>query len=120
MRWAIEVCNKEEKSLLGMDKCQSRHFAAQIAHVSITCLQYNILSVTKRFSDYETTGELFRETNEDALELTIAERILEFIIDIAAKMEDEFGCDTEKIIYNLINKPDSKILFIKIYEKVIA
>lgn len=120
MRWAIEVCNKEEKSLLGMDKCQSRHFAAQIAHVSITCLQYNILSVTKRFSDYETTGELFRETNEDALELTIAERILEFIIDIAAKMEDEFGCDTEKIIYNLINKPDSKILFVKIYEKVIA
>ena len=120
MRWAIEVCNKEEKTLLGMDKCQSRHFAAQIAHVSITCLQYNILSVTKRFSDYETIGELFRGTKEDALEVTIAERILEFIIDIAAKMEDEFGCDTDKIIHSLINKPDSKMLFVKIYEKVAA
>ncbi len=54
------------------------------------------------------------------MEVTIAERILEFIIDIAAKMEDEFGCDTDKIIYNLINKPDSKMLFVKIYEKVIA
>ena len=103
-----------------MDKCQSRHFAAQIAHISITCLQYNILSVTKRFSDYETIGELFRGTREDALEVTIAERILEFIIDIAAKMEDEFGCDTDKIIHSLINKPDSKMLFVKIYKKLAA
>jgi hypothetical protein len=29
-----------QKGLLGMDKCQSRHFAAQIAHVSIACLQF--------------------------------------------------------------------------------
>ena len=120
MRWAIEVCTKEEKSLLGMDKCQSRHFAAQIAHISITCLQYNFLSVTKRFSDYETIGELFRGTKEDALEMTIAERILDFVINVAAEFEDEFDCDTDKLICKLINKPESKLLFVKIYEKVVA
>lgn len=120
MRWAIEVCMKEEKSLLRMDKCQSRHFAAQIAHVSITCLQYNFLSVTKRFSDYETIGELFRGTKEDALEVTIAERILDFIINVAAELEDEFDCDTDKLIYKLIHKPESKLLFVKIYEKMVA
>lgn len=118
MRWAIEVCNKEEKGLLGMDKCQSRHFAAQIAHVSITCLQYNILSVAKRFSDYETIGELFRGTKADTMELTVAERILEFIIDIAADLEDVCSCDTDKLIFNLINRPNSKLAFVKLYEKI--
>lgn len=120
MRWAIEVCNKEEKGLLGMDKCQSRHFAAQIAHVSIACLQYNILSVAKRFSDYETIGELFRGTKEDAVEVNIAQRILEFIIDVTAELEDMCDCDTDKLIDSLINKPDSKNLFVKMYEKLIA
>ena len=120
MRWAIEVCNKEEKSLLGMDKCQSRHFAAQIAHVSITCLQYNFLSVAKRFSDYETIGELFRGTKADAMEVTIAERILEFIVDIAVELEEICDCNTDKLIFNLINKPDSKMAFVKIYEKLTA
>ena len=120
MRWAIEVCNKEEKGLLGMDKCQSRHFAAQIAHVSIACLQYNILSVAKRFSDYETIGELFRGTKDDAMEVAIAQRILEFIIEIAAKLEDICGSDTDRLIDSLINRPDGKNPFVKMYEKMIA
>ena len=120
MRWAIEVCNKEEKGLLGMDKCQSRHFAAQIAHVSIACLQYNMLSIAKRFSDYETIGEIFRGTKDDALEITIAQRILEFIVDIATELEDMCGCDTDRLIDNLINNPDCKNPFVKIYEKLIA
>ena len=120
MRWAIEVCNKEEKGLLGMDKCQSRHFAAQIAHVSIACLQYNILSVAKRFSDYETIGELFRGTKDDAMEVAIAQRILEFIIEIAAELEEICGSDTDRLIKNLINRPDGKKPFVKMCEKLIA
>lgn len=120
MRWAIEVCNKEEKGLLGMDKCQSRHFAAQIAHISITCLQHNILSVAKRFSDYETIGELFRGTKADALEITIAERVLDFIIEVATKLEDICDSNTDKLIDNLINKPESMEAFVKMYEKLAA
>ena len=45
--------------------------------MSITCLQYNILSLAKRFSDYETIGELFRGTVADAQEVAFAERIME-------------------------------------------
>ena len=103
-----------------MDKCQSRHFAAQIAHVSIACLQYNILSVAKRFSDYETIGELFRGTKDDAMEVAIAQRILEFIIEIAAELEDICGSDTDRLIDSLINIPDGKNPFVKMYEKMIA
>jgi hypothetical protein len=118
MRWAIEVCNKEEKGLLKMDKCQSRHFAAQIAHVSVTCLQYNILSLAKRFSDYETIGELFRGTMADAQEVVFAERIMEFFIEIAAELEEICGCDTEKLIDCLINKPEKSDSFVKICERL--
>ena len=38
------------KGLLGMDKCQSRNFAAQLAATTLTALQYNLLSLAKRFA----------------------------------------------------------------------
>ena len=58
-RWTVEVFFKESKQYLGLGKCQSRDFDAQIASTTICILQYNILSVAKRFTDYETVGELF-------------------------------------------------------------
>ena len=110
--------NKEEKGLLKMDKCQSRHFAAQVAHVSIACLQYNILSLAKRFSDYETIGELFRGTMADAQEVAFAERIMEFLTEIAAELEEICGCDTDMLIDTLINKPGKSAKFVKICERL--
>jgi hypothetical protein len=59
-RWAIEVVFKEGKGLLGLGKCQFNDFAAQIASTTLVCMQYNVLSVVKRFNAYETMGELFR------------------------------------------------------------
>lgn len=41
---------------LGFGRCQSISFASQIAVAALCCLQYNILSVAMRFSDYETIG----------------------------------------------------------------
>ena len=103
-----------------MDKCQSRHFAAQIAHVSITCLQYNILSLAKRFSDYETIGELFRGTMEDALEVAFAERIMEFFLEVAAALEEICGCDTDKLIDSLINNNGKTAKLVKICERLVS
>ena len=114
------MCNKEEKCLLGMHKCQSRHFAAQIAHVSITCLQYNILSLAKRFSDYETIGELFRGTVDDAQEVAFAERVMEFFLEIVPELEEACGCDTDKLIGTLIHKPEKSTVFVKICERLAA
>jgi len=74
-RWSIEVFFKKSKQHLGLGKCQSQDFDAQIVSITISLLQYNILSVAKRFSEYETLGELFRTANAKIIELTIAERI---------------------------------------------
>lgn len=38
-------------------------------------LQYNLLSVVKRFNDYETLGELFSVSQKDVLKLGMSEQM---------------------------------------------
>ena len=74
-RWSLEVVFKEAKGLLGLGKCQAGNFASQIAATSLTALQYNILSLVKRFAAERIWGvmqelviavaELFGLTDED-------------------------------------------------------
>ena len=60
MRWAIEVCFSEMKGLLRLGKCQCRNFSSQIASISLTLMQYNILSPHQEVCEaYETIGGLF-------------------------------------------------------------
>jgi hypothetical protein len=89
-RWTIEVYFKDCKQLLRLGKCESRHFEAHmvsersrtIAATTLCFLQYNLLSVVKRFDGYESFGALFRQANVDTIELTIKERILMIIKEI--------------------------------------
>ena len=60
-RWVIEVAYKDCKTLLNFGKCQSVHFAAQIASFTLTMMKYNILCTVTRFESYETIGGLFAE-----------------------------------------------------------
>ncbi len=90
MRWAIEVSYGDEKGLLGLENCRQRSFAAQIAHETITCLTYNMLALVKRFSAYETIGELFRCSLEGAVKLSVTEKLWGLIQEIAnALTKDE-------------------------------
>jgi len=65
-RWSIKVFFKECKQNLGLGKYKSQDFDTQIAATTLCILQFNILSIAKRFSDYETLGELFRATQKDS------------------------------------------------------
>lgn len=105
MRWVVEVVNKEQKSLLHMDKCQSWYFAAQITHVTLTSLQYNLLALAKRFSDYETIGELFKGTKDDFAEMSVCEKIWSLVAEIAKEVDDELGID-DSIFYAIIYKTE--------------
>ncbi|MCD6090474.1 MAG: transposase, partial [Bacteroidales bacterium] len=86
IRWSIEVFFKEAKQYLGLGKSQSQDFDAQIATTTICMLQYNLLAVAKRFTDYESLGELFRNTKAETIQLTVAERIWQIIIDVLAAL----------------------------------
>lgn len=104
MRWTIEVFFKECKQYLGLGKCQSQDFDAQIASTTICVLQYNLLSVVKRFEGYETIGELFRNTKENIVELTLWERIWQIIIEMIHELANIFECDTELLMEQIISE----------------
>lgn len=106
MRWSIEVIFKDCKQNLGLGKCQSRDFSAQIAHSTIAFLQYNILSTTRRFSNYETIGGLFKDVCQDTKELTICQRIWEIICEIASVIAETFDISNDKAIETIIKDSD--------------
>lgn len=103
-RWSVEVFFKECKQYLGLGKCQAQNFDAQIASTTLCMMQYNLLSVVKRFNDYETLGELFRASQKDALSLTIAEQIWLIIIELIAELSEIFNIDTEMLMEKLFSE----------------
>ena len=103
-RWVIEVYFKESKQHLGLGKCQSQDFDAQIAYVALCMLQYNLLSVVKRLNAYETMGALFREIQAESLELTIAERIHQIITELMMELAEIFDADIEMLMENFFSE----------------
>jgi len=87
-RWSIEVFFKECKQNLGLGKCQSQYFDVQIAAKTLCTIQYNLLSIAKRFSDYETLGELFDAAQKDSLQLSISEKIRLIIIKLVSLLSE--------------------------------
>jgi hypothetical protein len=115
-RWSLEVIFKESKGLLGLGKCQSANFAAQIASTSLVALQYDILSAVKRFMDYETIGELFRQVNQDSHELTISERIWQAILELVAAITKIFSTSDEEVMDALVNESEELAHICELYQ----
>jgi xanthine dehydrogenase molybdopterin-binding subunit B len=114
MRWSFEVFFKEGKNLLGLGKSQSRDFAAQIASISITVLQYNILSTVKRFTSYETIGGLFHEATDGVVQLSVTERIWGVLQELVRIIAEAFEIDDERVMDTLINRSETFKHFINI------
>ncbi|MDA3880907.1 MAG: transposase [Prolixibacteraceae bacterium] len=112
-RWSVEVFFKESKQHLGLGKCQAQDFDAQIAATTLCMLQYNLLSVVKRFNDYETLGELFRASQKDSLKLTISEQIWFIIIEITAELSEIFNIETELLMENLFSENEQLTKYLK-------
>lgn len=119
-RWSLEVVFKEAKGLLGLGKCQANNFASQIAATSLTALQYNILSVVKRFMAYETIGKLFEATSRDSLELSITERIWGALQEVIIAIANLFGLADEDIYDAVINRSDEINHICDIYKLKLA
>lgn len=98
IRWSIEVFFKECKQNLNINACQSIDFDSQIAHVSICFMQYITLALRKRFDDYETFGALFREMCQEVMEMTLVEKIWQFLIEIFNTLFGELELELEIFI----------------------
>ena len=78
-------------------------------------LQYNILSAVKRFMDYETIGELFRQVMRDSHELTVSERNRMAILEFVAAITKVFSIEDEEVLDVLINESDELAHICELY-----
>lgn len=115
IRWSIEVFFKETKQYFQLAKCQSRDFDAQIADTSICMIQYNIFSLAKRFSNYETLGELFDDTKEFILELTVCQRLWGFFLEFIQIMALIVDVNPDELIDRILSE-DAENKFVKLVQ----
>ena len=121
IRWSIEVFFKEAKQLLGLGKSQSTNFDVQVAQMTITMIQYLLLSLRYRMEAYETINGLFKDVKQDYIEHKLNDRIMMVILQVLAVLEIlgvefDYGLTISKLISymdnvdvfkNWINKPNS-------------
>ena len=109
MRWSLEVVFKDCKQNLGLGKYQMRNFSSQIAMTVITAMQYNLLAMARRFTDYETIGGLFKDVMADSVQLTITGKIVR-------EMAQCFNIEDEQILDMLVNRSDKLRHYIESYQ----
>jgi hypothetical protein len=103
IRWSIEVFFKEAKQHLHLGKCQSQDLDAQVADVTIAMIRYVLLSLSKRFSDYETFGRLFEAHSKQAIQYTMAERIWGLVLELIEQLCEVFETTPEQVLEKLLN-----------------
>lgn len=101
IRWNQEVMYREGKQYLGLGKCQSTDFDAQIADCTLSLATYTILTLYRRFGQYETMGELFRQMQTDLMALTLWQRILPLMAQILYRLCHLLGADFEQTMHTL-------------------
>jgi len=105
MRWTIEVFFRESKQLFNLGKSCSSDFDGQIADLTISMIQYIILSLHKRVNYYESMYGLFQEQSDLNKEMVVAEKIWNLFMSLLMKIGEEL-----KISFNDLFKALSKIL----------
>jgi hypothetical protein len=112
IRWTIEVMFKECKQYLRLGQSQNIDFDGQIADATLVFITHTILTLQKRFGAYETTGELFRESQQSLLELTLWQRILKTFISILENLLEILDIDIEQVIIKIMKdeKASTKLL----------
>ncbi len=102
VRWTIEVFFKDCKQTLRLEKCHSVDLDAHFAYISIVLMNYMLLSLKRRFEDYESIGGMFRDVIIQVFEKTIAEKILEIITTILENLSQILDFNLEYSLLKII------------------
>ena len=112
IRWSVEVFFRESKQLLGLGKCQSNDFDAQIADTTITMIQHILLTLQYRIEHYESKGALFENLREGIIQSRLNERLWGLFIELLRLIEVLFdGVDEMEILERILNNDEA-------YEKI--
>ena len=98
---------KEAKGLLGLGKCQSNDFDAQIVDATITMIQHILITLRYRYEQYDTISGLFSQIRESATRQRLNQRLWGLFVELLQIMETLFeGIDE----WNLLDRifPDER------------
>ncbi len=98
IRWNIEVMFKECRQYLRLGSYQGTDFDAQIADNTLCLMTHMVLTLAKRFGEYETMGELFREQRDALLMLTLWKRILDIIERLLVALSEQLAINVHETI----------------------
>jgi len=91
IRWNIEVMNKETKQYLGLG-------GYQIADATLCYLTYTVMALEKRFTEYQTLGELFSDMEGDLMALTLWKRVLACIERVLRVLGETLGMTPQHLM----------------------
>lgn len=107
VRWTIEVYFKECKQYLNLGGCQSQSLDAQYAHATIAMIQYILLTLAKRFGEYESKGAVFRQGGENLAELTLQSRLWGLLLELVQLLVELLELvieDIDQLLEKIINQ----------------
>lgn len=116
LRWSVEVFFKEAKNYFAMGKCQSVDFDAQIADITISIINYNIFSMAKKFTCYETLGQIFSEMQNQITEYTLWQKIWVFILELLKTIAEIIDGDFNELVYRVLKSDKKENKIIKLIE----
>ncbi len=99
---------KESKQLLGLGRCQSNNFDAQIADTTITMVQYILLTMKYRVEHYESMTGMFLGVKEETVKQRLDQRLWGLFIELV------------QVIAVLFEDIDEQELLEKIFQSEIA
>ena len=73
---------KEAKGLLGLGKCQSNDFDAQIADATITMIQHILITLRYRYEQYDTISGLFSQIRDSATRQRLNQRLWGLFVEL--------------------------------------
>jgi sulfite exporter TauE/SafE len=85
-----------------LGQSQNTDFDGQIADATLALITHTILTLNKRFEDYETTGAIYRQVQQDMLELTLYERLLRILAKVVLVLAEMFGIDVNEAMEKMI------------------
>lgn len=112
IRWSIEVFFKDSKQNLGLNKCQSIDFNAHIASVTISFINYGLLSIQRRINKYETIGGIFRHLQNEIFETNLVNRIWEMFNKILNNFFFEIVGDWEVFMEKCMSQQEQLTIMI--------
>ena len=80
---------------LNINKYQSTDFEEHITWVSLSFISYMLLSLRKRFDDYEVKCEVFGDFKNELLEIMLVEKLWQIIEIHYQEIFAEMGVDCE-------------------------